>query len=114
MNKAAGEGKEPEEREENRDCSNYFGIDEAFLVPVADISDGVEVFTGDTDNDGGKGELREYISMEVDICRWCTWLGGRVSRAQDLTSPMRRAIEAMRSRTILYHCLSLVYLVVER
>lgn len=57
MDEAAGEGNQPEESEEDRDCADYLGVDEALLVPVTDVSDGVKVFTGDADYDSCKYEL---------------------------------------------------------
>lgn len=57
MDKTSSKWEKPKERQDDRETGYDFGVNEAFLVPVADISDRVEVLACDADNNCCKGEL---------------------------------------------------------
>jgi len=62
VNESASEWEKPEESEEDGDGADYFGVDEAFLVPVVDVAGGVEVVGCETDYDCCEGELAKAKS----------------------------------------------------
>lgn len=57
MDEAAREGEQPDDGQQDGKTSNDFSVNETALVPGRRATDGVEVVTSKTGNDGGKGEL---------------------------------------------------------
>lgn len=54
MDEARGEGDQPDEREENGNARNDFGVYEASLAPARCVLDLVEVVPVDTRDDGSE------------------------------------------------------------